>query len=183
MPWQQAAQAQPPRPATPVPGGESVRLTALQATWKRDRQVARRRLWWRWTVWGAQRYVLPLAAGLSMFAGLWFGVRATMSWWEAPSLSNQPVASVTTKPSPSTAAPDTPPTASESQTSRHKPLPPKAMITPSGVTMAFEMALTTPSGRAHQSNQSPVSSAALPEAAKIPNPQLISENWLHSKEP
>lgn len=183
MPWQQAAQAQPPRPATTVPGGESVRLTALQATWKRDRQVARRRLWWRWTVWGAQRYALPLAVGLSVITGLWFAVRATMGWLEAPSLPSQQVTSVAAEPSPPATAPDTPPALPTSPALPYKPMPPKTVVTPSGVALAFEVDLTAPNGRTNRSNQSPVSSAALPGAAKIPNPQLISENWLHSKEP
>ncbi len=183
MPWHDAAQAQPPRPATPVPGGESVRLAALQATWKRDRQVARRRLWWRWTVWGAQRYALPVAAGLSVIAGLWFAVSATMAWLEAPGPANQPVASEPAQNSPATASLDTPTPTPDSPALPFTSLPPKAVVTPSGMTLAFEINLTDPTLRNNGSNQSPVSSAALSDAAKIPNPQLISENWLHSKEP
>jgi hypothetical protein len=183
MPWHNAAQAQPPRPATPVPGGESVRLAALHAAWKRDRQVARRRLWWRWTLWGVQRYTLPVAAGLSLIAGMWFAVSAAVGWVEAPRRANQPVASVPAKPSPPTATLDTSSTMAGGPALPSKPLPPMTVSTPAGLVLAFEIGLPEPSAQTQRSPQSPVSSPALSDAAKIPNPQLISENWLHSKEP
>jgi hypothetical protein len=184
MPWPSAAQTPQPRPVTPVPGGESVRLAALQATWKRDRQVARRRLWWRWAVWGVQRYALPTTAGLSVIAGLWFAARAIMGWPDAAPLPfDQQVASVPAEPPPRQAAPVPSPSTPENPPIPREPSPPKTVTTPSGMVLMFEIGLTESSTRTHRSTQSPVSSAALSDAATIPNPQLISENWLHSKEP
>lgn len=179
MPWQQAAQAQPPRPASPVPEGESVRLAALQATWKRDRTVARRRLWWRWALWGTQRYALPAAAAAGVFAGLWLGTKEAMTWLDAPARSEPVVATA-----PAESNNPLPPIA----TSLPSPalsgmLPPQTVVTPSGMALAFEIRLPGPTFRPDRSTQTPVSSAALPDAAETPNPQLISENWLHSKEP
>lgn len=176
MPWQSAAQPQQPRSAATVPVGESVRLAALQAAWKRDRQVGRRRLWWRWTVWGARRYVLPAAAGLALFAGLWFAAKATLGWLDAPTATEPTIATA-----PATASPA--PTTTTNHVDPVAPLPSITVVVPSGMALAFETGLPDPTVRPNRSAHSPVSSAALSDVAKIPNPQLISENWLHSKEP
>ncbi|OAD42733.1 hypothetical protein LPB72_07440 [Hydrogenophaga crassostreae] len=176
MPWQSVAQPQQPRSAAPVPVGESVRLAALQAAWKRDRQVGRRRLWWRWAVWGAQRYVLPAAAGLGLCAGLWFAAKATLGWLDLPTPAEPAVATA-----PATASPA--PTNTENQIDPVLPSPSITVVTSSGMALAFESRLPDPTARPNRPAQTPVSSAALPDVAKIPNPQLISENWLHSKEP
>jgi hypothetical protein len=42
-----------------LPDSDALRRAALLASWQRGQRVARRRLWWRWTVWGALR-TLPL---------------------------------------------------------------------------------------------------------------------------
>lgn len=63
-----------PRPNTLV-GSEALRRAALEASWKRDRTVARRRLLWRWAAFYARRYaphalgVLVLLAGALCFTG------------------------------------------------------------------------------------------------------------------
>ena len=59
--------------AAPVPDSDSLRRAALQASWQRGRWVARRRLWWRWTVWALLRWVLPAAAVLALMGGLAHG--------------------------------------------------------------------------------------------------------------
>jgi len=178
MPWQSAAQPQQPRSAATVPVGESVRLAALQAAWKRDRQVSRRRLWWRWTVWGARRYVLPAAAGLALSAGLWFAAKASMGWIDGPTPTEPAIATATALATASTV-----PTTTANQVVPVAPLPSITVVMPSGMALAFEAGLPDPTVRLNRSAQTPVSSAALSDVAKIPNPQLISENWLHSKEP
>ena len=176
MLWRRSTQAPTSRPATPVPEGESVRMAALQRSWRRDRWVAKRRLWLRWTLWGAQRYGIPAAGVLGVVAGLWFAVRATMAWIEAPSpgeppaLSAQPAPTVAALPSESIPAPK--PAAEPTK------LPPAGDSDASAPVLAFK-----PSLRVTARSETPVSSAAPLDAAKIPNPQLISENWLHSKEP
>lgn len=47
----------------PVRDTESLRRAALQASWQRDRSVGRRRLAWRWALWLATCFGLPLALG------------------------------------------------------------------------------------------------------------------------
>lgn len=170
MLWRRAARVQPLRPAQPVPAGESVRLAALNAAWRRDHWVARRRIWWRWTLWGAQRYGVPAAGVVGVLAGLWFAIQTVTGWVETPAPSSQPELALS-QPAP-TQAPPTPQAAAPVAA----PLPP--LENTSGVLLKLE-----PSWRAAASRQTPVSSPASPEAAEIPNPQLISENWLHSKEP
>jgi hypothetical protein len=59
--------------AASVPDSDSLRRAALQASWQRGRWVARRRLWWRWTVWALLRFGLPAAAVLALLGGLAYG--------------------------------------------------------------------------------------------------------------
>jgi hypothetical protein len=147
-------------------------MAALQAAWRRDRWVARRRIGLRWTLWGAQRYGVPAAAVMGVLAGLWLAVRATMGWLEAPSPSAPIVASA--QPEPAQVAGNSKPSAA----SDLPDLRPISVSNTSGMLLKFEPAL-----RRSERSENPVFSAALPDAAKIPHPQLISENWLHSKEP
>ena len=55
--------------AAPVPDVEGLRRAALQASWRRDRRVAQRRMAMRWAVWYALRG-LPLLA-VAAAAWLW----------------------------------------------------------------------------------------------------------------
>ena len=171
MLWRRATRHQPLRPAQPVPAGESVRLAALQAAWRRDHRVARRRLWWRWTLWGAQRYGAPAAGAVGLLVGLGFAVHAVMGWVATPSPA---------EPNVAMAKPAAVPTPPKAQAAAPVPLsrPTVILSNTSGMLMKFEPAL-----RASTRTDSPVSSPATPEAAESPDPQLISENWLHSKEP
>ena len=172
MLWQRATQPQPLRPASSVPEGESVRLAALQASWRRDRWVARRRIWFRWTLWGAQRYGVPAVGALGVIAGLWFAVRATMGWVETPSPA-EPVVSIAPQPAP----------AETSTNASAQALSPAALTTTDPNNGSPALLRFNPSLRISTPSETPVSSAKLPDLAKFPNPQLISENWLHSKEP
>jgi hypothetical protein len=54
-----------------LPDPEAVRLDALQRSWQRDREVARRRLARRWVVWALLRYGLPAMLVLGTAAGVW----------------------------------------------------------------------------------------------------------------
>lgn len=59
-----------------VPDPDALRLTALQASWRRDRQVGRRRLAWRWAVWYAIQFRWwLLLGGLACAAGVWWLLR------------------------------------------------------------------------------------------------------------
>jgi hypothetical protein len=176
MLWQRATQPQTSRSAGPVPEGESVRLAALQAAWKRDRWIARRRIGLRWTLWGAQRYGVPAAGFLGVSAALWFAVHATMGWLETPSPTEPVVASA--QPIQPKVGPTSAPAPKPSAAITPAELAPITFSDASATLLKFE-----PSLRASVRSETPVSFAALPDAAKIPNPQLISENWLHSKEP
>lgn len=49
-----------PTPPATVPDAETLRQTALRASWRRDHRVGRRRRWWRWTLWAFWRYGLPM---------------------------------------------------------------------------------------------------------------------------
>lgn len=60
-----------------VPDADALRQAALHASWRRDRQVGRRRLAWRWMVW----YFIQcrwwlLSGALACAAGVWWLLRA-----------------------------------------------------------------------------------------------------------
>ena len=118
-----------------------------------------------------------IAAGvLGVAAGLWFAVRATMAWIEAPSPGEPPALSA--QPAPTVAALPSEPIPVPKPAAEPTKLPPAGDSDASAPVLAFK-----PSLRVTARSETPVSSAAPLDAAKIPNPQLISENWLHSKEP
>ncbi|MEX1167495.1 MAG: hypothetical protein WEK74_11630 [Hydrogenophaga sp.] len=169
MLWRRATRLQPLRPAQPVPQGESVRAAALQAAWRRDLWVSRRRIWWRWTLWGAQRYGGPEAGVAGVLVGLWFAVAALIGWVQTPAPSKPDMAAAPAAPYKTLPTEESP---RSSDTSA------QALSSASGMKLKLEPAL-----RAAANAQIPVSSPTSSEAAEIPNPQLISENWLHSKEP
>ena len=81
----------PDTPA-PVPDGNATRRAALQASWRRGRFVARRRLAWRWTLWFVLRGLLP---------ALLLAVTVALAWlWLFPQVIElvQPVARPTQHP-------------------------------------------------------------------------------------
>lgn len=83
-----------------IPSTETLRQQALQASWRRGRGVASRRLAWRWTVWYAQKPgVWAAVLGLGLGALLW-----TLWQPETPLLAVTPPASA---PAPVPSAPDT----------------------------------------------------------------------------
>ena len=157
MLWRRAPQPHPPRPAQSVPEGESVRLAALQAAWRLDRQVGRRRLWWRWTLWGVQR-VLSTGIILGLCAGLWFFVKASLAGRDVPTISEPAAAAM-----PKLRAP------ADNLAPRPNPLPPITVVTPSGMTLAFDTGLTDSANRTIQPIQNATPAAALPDTAKTPD--------------
>lgn len=57
-----------------LPTSEELRNQALCASWQRDRQVARRRLAWRWAWWYVARYAWAPVLAVMALAAIWH-------WW------------------------------------------------------------------------------------------------------
>lgn len=155
MQWDGSAHSNRPHPRQlPIPSSEAVRTAALQASWRRDRRVARRRIAWRWIAWYAQRYLPALLALLALLA-----IGSYLAGWvpAMPRFDGRPaeaVAAAHVHPiapaEPAAKANDTPLTLRVSrQFEPHEALP-----------------------------------AALDEAQTSADTlTLTTENWLHSKEP
>ena len=155
MQWQRSARPPHPHPRQPsIPDTEAVRQAVLQASWRRDRRVAQRRIVWRWVLWFTQRYapaVLALLALLVLGAYLagwlpampWLGDHAT----KAVAAAQEPPVAPT---DPSAEASDTPLTLRVS--TRSEPRGAAAATAGEALTSADTLTLTP-------------------------------ENWLHSKEP
>ena len=97
--------------AAAVPDAESLRRAVLQASWRRDRWVARRRLAWRWTLFYLQAHGWLLLVAALLWGG-WAAWRTAgapaislplawppaLSWTKAPTPAAPPP-SVTAGPS------------------------------------------------------------------------------------
>lgn len=93
MPWPKGAPlpsaASPHRAGAAVPSSEAVRVAALSASWVRDRQLRRRRLAWRWLLWGLWRIGLPLLLVLALATGLLLQMPpSSVPAWLAPIASS-----------------------------------------------------------------------------------------------
>ncbi len=159
MQWQRSAHQQPPTPRHPsVPDSEAVRQAALQASWRRDRRVAQRRIFWRWIVWFALRYLpwLVAAAALLIAAGYLAG------WFPAmPAAAEQRVIEAEAAVyahSPDAAAPPE--------------FNPEADWTPLNLRASAQLDLSAN-----------VTTAAVEAPTSPDTLTLTPENWLHSKEP
>lgn len=165
MPWPPADSSTRSQLASSV---EALRVATLQASWSRDRRVARRRLAWRWLVWAWWRYLLPVAVVLGGSAWLAMGLLPPASRW----LSAAPVAT--------------------SPTSRSQSLPPATRPDPTLTAEGEPIEL----GRPDQDPltlqfdsrwAAPRASAPVPTLPSggnaLPAPVLTPETWLHSKEP
>ena len=173
MPWPAAASASRSMVATPAPTGDALRLATLQASWARDRQVARRRLAWRWLVWAWWRYLLPAAVvlGLSAWLAGWILPRAHQQLSRLPAVSSPPRA---TSPPP-LPAPPAPAAPDSTLTAEGEPL---ELDGPDAgpLTLRLDSRWATP--------QPVAADNALSQAEDtLPAPTLTPENWLHSKEP
>lgn len=149
-----------------VPCADAVRQAALEASWRRDRQVAQRRIAWRWVVWYARRLTPPLIGVL----GLVVLVAYVAGIWSSASEESQPVADSSPVASAPEAAPSGPdlPVVSDAPTV----LDGSTDLTPltlRATTVLIE-APSTPPPRA----KAPASADTL---------SLKPETWLHSKEP
>jgi hypothetical protein len=169
-----------PRTASPIPttqpdvspNSDELRRVVLQASWARDRRVARRRLAARWVQWALWRYVLPAILVLGAAALVW-------SWLlpEIPALLVQ--GRVRSEPErPPVASPPVVTVPSTIDTSLSRPqtdIPVAGAINPhpNPLELRFETGWGAP--------RTPDLKADPAEAQSLPT--LKPENWLHSKEP
>ena len=159
----------------PVPDIDGLRRAALQASWRRDRRVAQRRMAMRWAAWYAIRG-LPL---LTMAAAVWL--------WVLPRLAVSAPGTVTpqvipaTKPTPALEPQQKPELqVSPASSSPAKPDPPRGEP---GLQLRLEspfQAAVPASGT--QGTKMQTTGKAAP-TTDSPSPQLKPDNWLHSQEP
>lgn len=164
MQWQRSAHQQPPSPRQPsIPGSEALRLAALQASWRRDRRVARRRIAWRWVVWFARRYLPWLAATLALL------VAAGHLAGRLPAWSRTEPRQVEAEAAVYAATPmDMPPVAAA------EPLEPAADTDWAPLNLHVSVQIERTARVATTAVEAPTSPDTL---------TLNPENWLHSKEP
>lgn len=166
MRWKWLSRATPiPAVAALVPDAEVLRRSALAASWRRDRWVGRRRLWWRWLLWALPRYVAPLVAALLLIGWLaWL-------WAGRPSRPNGQAALATTVPLRAS----TP----------HRP--PRVFVTDRPADGETELPVQDRTALPLRLDGGETPAVATPasvtgESPPI-TPTLKPENWLHSKEP
>lgn len=155
MRWRWFKRSHPTPVTATVPDTASVRQAALAASWRRDRRVAMRRLWWRWALWALPRYVAPAAVLMTATLLTWMHVRA-------PSESVAAMA-----PSPVVQPP--------------VPAPSPTLIAEHATVLDTTLPLNLRLER-ERAPQRLAAAAFITDPAPI-TPTLKPENWLHSKEP
>jgi hypothetical protein len=169
MLWQRSAPQQFPHDSRSIPGSEVLRESALQASWRRDRQVAQRRILWRWTVFYAQRWapggfaVLLLAMGIAYLTG-WRPLGKATDTVDGDSSAALSIPTPALPPVPK--GPEQTPNAS-------------ALATPPSNGAAALKLRASP-----MLQPKPLAAAPATETPASPDTlTLQSEKWLHSKEP
>lgn len=159
MLWRRSVQT-PVSSLTPlVPEGEAVRLSALQASWQRDRWVAKRRIALRWLAWLCWRYGLPALGLAAVLAIAW---RVVLAW-------------------PSATPPET--GASAHPVPVHAPALPEPAPDNTPMKLRFDPAWPVAPPLPSQTNYPKTPTLSDFDAAAPSTPHLKPENWLHSKEP
>ena len=184
--WSQSA-AHMPRSigAAPVPDIDGLRRAALQASWRRDRRVARRRMAMRWAVWYAMRG-LPLVL---IAAAVWFLVLPRLSQ-NSLAPASKPVAEQAATSASAAVAPTRPTEAATQST----PATPDPLPREAGLQLRLDgpFSFSSPSPSSSSSSlTSPTSQTPLAPGKRItrapatdsPSPQLKPDHWLHSQEP
>jgi hypothetical protein len=169
MLWQRSESPSSPHQVQPsIPGSDSVRQAALQASWRRDRRVAQRRIAWRWVTWYFQRFSPHALAVLTVLVGAAYLRGSLPSWSGGGDPHDTASAAVVHAPYSPPAVPTAP---------APVPQPPPADTAPdleSPLTLRTSLALG-----AHAAAPSPY-----PGTETSPDTlSLKPENWLHSKEP
>ena len=167
MAWTQSAPDLPGAFGTaPVPDVEGLRRAALQASWRRDRRVAQRRMAVRWIAWYALRGLPLLAIAGAVFLGV----------------SNRSTGRLAER---TPAAPQRHAGQPELQLRLGSPLEsasPIATATSTATATATSTATATPQAVGPQSTSVPLADKAS-STTNFPSPQLRPDNWLHSQEP
>ena len=181
--WSQSA-AHMPRSigAAPVPDIDGLRRAALQASWRRDRRVARRRMAVRWAVWYAVRG-LPLVL---IAAVVWFLVLPRLTQ-RALTPASKPAAQQAASSASVTVVPPMPAEAAPQST----PATPDPLPREAGLQLRLDGPFASPSSPSSSLPTSPTSQIPLAPGKQItrapatdsPSPQLKPDNWLHSQEP
>lgn len=159
MQWQRSAHQQPPSPRHPsVPDSEAVRRAALQASWRRDRRVAQRRIVWRWIVWFTLRYLPWLVAALALLIAVGY-----LAGW----LPTMPAAAE--------------PRMIEAEAAVYAP--PPAAVEPVEPNTETDLTPLTLRASARLGLIAIVTTTAVEAPTSPDTLTLTPENWLHSKEP
>ena len=171
MLWHRGARLQAPQESRSIPGSDVLRENALQASWRRDRQVAQRRILWRWTVWYAQRWAPGGFAMLLLSVGI-----AYLTGWhplgDSADRTDDPAATSAATPAP---VPAPAPVAVRSEPAAAASAPASSPTNDAAaLTLRSSTMLLPKSPQPTPSTESPASPDTL---------TLQSEKWLHSKEP
>lgn len=163
--WSRTQTSKLPLAPASVPHSQALLQAALQASWKRDRRVGRRRLALRWVVWGFLRYGLPFLLLAAVATVVWF--------WLVPSLQAVALNPATISP-PAVATPvQALPVPTTEPPDTHIPLD----TTADAIALRLEKTLSSSSPPTDSANPSPTA------VEPVNHPSLKPENWLHSKEP
>ena len=161
MPWLSSSKTKPPDVPAAVPDTSVLRSTALQASWRRDRWVGRRRVALRWSLFYLRNY--GLQGMLLMGMGLFVWLRIVP--WLVPPLQ-QPAAGVAIALPPlSVVRPEQP---------AHSSAPEALMpISPE----------TNPPLRLERQSAAVSARPISVHEDDSPAPRLKPDQWLHSQEP
>ncbi|MDP2407985.1 MAG: hypothetical protein U1D36_10825 [Hydrogenophaga sp.] len=170
MLWRRPPQIRLIPQIAPVPDAVAVRRAVLQASWRRDRWVARRRVWLRWLVWVTVRYLMPALLVFGLGAWLWLGVLTDMgkpldpgTIFQKPTTSPPPAAPPVHVTAP---VPATPPPLSSAE-------PEAVLFSPEGEELAVPVALRFESrwaAPASSSGKLTNTVSAEPDTPTRPNP-------------
>ena len=158
MLWRRSAQTSAPSLTPLVPEGEAVRLSALRASWARDRGVARQRIALRWLAWFGRHYGLPTLGVMVALVIAWRGVLSSPT---------EISAATTASPVPSS----------------HAPIPSSTVQDEPPLQLRFDPVWPVPSHTSPHPVSPAIPAPSNPDAATSSTPHLKPENWLHSKEP
>ena len=161
MPWLSNASRKRPHTPAPVPDVNALRLAALQASWQRDRWVARRRVALRWALWYAGKYGLQVLLALAVAAFVWLRVLPMVTARDEPVAAAPPPAPIPAMPAA---------------------LPPVQPPTPEASPPASPDEADPPLRLEREWKSAPLKQITVLEDDS-PAPPLKSDNALHSQEP
>jgi hypothetical protein len=186
MLWRRSPQPLSIPPSAPVPDAEALRRAALQASWRRDRWVARRRVLLRWLLWATGRYLMPAMLVFGLGAWLWLGVLPNMgNPLDRLAIFQQPAAN------PAAATPPPPVAVATSSVQALAPAEPATAeddgpaYSPEGEELPVPLRLRFEPRWAVSASSGSITAtvSAAADTLTTIQPHLKPENWLHSKEP